>query len=84
MMNAELISVGLRRILIPTVYREDYLLAMRALSRNRTTEPYIKMLDRAQRFSARVDFSSYDLAHDILARANAFHEPTDARFLDNL
>ena len=84
MMNAELISVGLRRILIPTVYREDYLLALRALSRNRTAEPYTKMVDRAQRFSAKVDFSSYDGARDILERANAFQEPADARFLDDL
>ena len=84
MMNAELVSAGLRRILIPTVYREDYLLALRALSRQRTAEPYIKMVDRAHRFSARVDFSSYDAAHDVLARANAFQEPADARFLDNV
>ncbi|GMR23243.1 MAG: hypothetical protein BMS9Abin37_1654 [Acidobacteriota bacterium] len=42
------------------------------------------MTDKAQRFSAKVDFSSYDAAHDILARANAFQEPADARFLDNI
>ena len=84
MMNAELISAGLRRILIPTVYREDYLLALRALSRRTSADPYIKMLDRAQRFSAKVDFSSYDAARDILARANAFQEPADVQFLDNL
>ncbi len=84
MMNAELISTGLRRILIPTVYREDYLLALRALSRNGTAEPCIKMMDRAQRFSAKVDFSSYDAAHDTLEQANAFQEPADARFLDNV
>ena len=84
MMNAELVSAGLRRMLIPTVYREDYFLALRALSRQTSAEPYIKMLDRAQRFSAKVDFSSYDAAHDILARANAFQEPADARFLDNI
>ncbi len=81
---AELIRAGLRRILIPTVFREDYLLAQRALSRNRTAEPYVRMMDRAQRFSAKVDFSSYDAAHEVLARANAFHEPAEARFLDNI
>ncbi len=79
-----MLTTGLRRILIPTVFREDYLLALRALSRNRTTEAYIKMLDRAQRFSAKVDFSPYDAAHEILARANAFQEPMDARFLDDI
>jgi len=81
---AELIRAGLRRILIPTVFREDYLLALRALSRNRTAEAYVKMLDRAQRFSAKVDFSSYNAVHEILARANTVQEPTDARFVDDI
>ena len=84
MMNAQLISVGLHRILVPTVYREDYLLVLRDLSRQRTVEPYIKMVDRSQRFSASVDFSTYEAAHDFLARANAFQEPADARFWDNV
>jgi len=65
-------------------FREDYLLALRALSRNRTAEAYVKMLDRAQRFSAKVDLSSYNAAHEILARANTVQEPTDARFVDDI
>ena len=48
MMNAELVHGNRARIIIPTVYREDYLLALRALTRNGNTEPYIRMLDRAQ------------------------------------
>lgn len=80
-MNAELVSTGLRRILIPTVYREDYLLALRALSRNGIAEPYVKMLDRAQRFSSQIDFSSYETACELLTKANAFEESSDARLV---
>lgn len=84
MMNAELVHAGLRRILIPAVYREDYLLALRAVSRQKHTEPYIKMMDRAQRFSAKIDFSSYKAACDMLTKSDAFKEPNEGRLKDNL
>ena len=35
MMNAELVKAGYSKILIPTVFREDYLLALRKLSRKK-------------------------------------------------
>ena len=82
MMNAELVIAGQRRILIPTVFREDYLLALRALSRQMHTEPYVRMMDRAHRFSSKIDFSSYESAFDILTEANAFKEPSEGRLKD--
>jgi len=85
MMNAELISVGLRRILhTHGLSRGLPPRAPCSLSRNGIAEPYVKMLDRAQRFSSKVDFSSYDAARGFLTRANAFEEPTDARLLDDI
>ncbi len=42
MLNAELVHGKRSRIIIPTVYREDYLLALRALTRQGNTDPYIK------------------------------------------
>src|SRR5258706_6387317 len=53
---------GERRILIPTAFREDYLLALRALSRERNPRPLLRMLDRAQSFSAAIDFSELSAA----------------------
>lgn len=74
MMNAELVHGGRCRILVPTVYREDYLLALRALSRQKNPEPYVRMLDNAQEFTANIDFSDYDRALETLRRCNAFQE----------
>ena len=77
MMNAELIAGGQRRILIPTVYREDYLLALRALSRDRRAEPLLRMLNRAQEFSARIDFIDLQSAVGVLEACRAFESDPD-------
>lgn len=72
MMNAELVHAGQCRIIIPTVYREDYLLALRRLSRERDADAYVRMLVRAQEFTASIDFSDYQQALEQLKRCNAF------------
>jgi Fic family protein len=79
MLNAELVHGKRSRIIIPTVYREDYLLALRALTRQSNTDPYIRMLDRAQDFTARIDFNDYERALAQLRAANAFLEPHEGR-----
>jgi len=74
-MNAHLSAAGLSRIVIPTVYREDYLLPLKALSENREPEGYVRSMMRAQRWSAAFD---YDLdvneLRESLALCNAFRE----------
>lgn len=75
MMNAELVAAGERRIIVPTVYRNNYLAGLRALSRNREPEPIIRILNFAQRYTAAIDFSDYDTAVAQLQRTNAFLDP---------
>jgi Fic family protein len=79
MLNAELVRGDRVRIIIPTVYREDYLLALRALTRQGNADPYIRMLDRAQDFTARIDFNNYERALAHLRAANAFLDPHEGR-----
>ena len=55
MMNAELVKARQTRIIIPTVYREDYMGALRKLTRQQSPAPYIRMLARAQQFSATIN-----------------------------
>lgn len=78
MMNAELVAAGLRRLIIPTVFRDDYLGALRALSRRGEPAAYLRMLDRAQEFSTSVDFSDFVAAQRSLTAGNAFKEPGEA------
>lgn len=74
-MNAHLTESGLSRIMIPTVYREDYLLPLKALSQNREPAGYIRSMTRAQRWSAAFDYDQ-DLneLREALVLCNAFKE----------
>lgn len=81
MTNAELLAEGQHRVIIPTVYREDYLLALRSLTRQGRTDPFLRMLDRAQEFVSRIDFQDLDAALETLRTANAFSEPSEARLI---
>ena len=49
---------GSVRIAMPTVYRGNYLSALKALSRTRRPEPLIRGLDHAQRWTAAVEWRS--------------------------
>ena len=79
MMNAELTATDECHIIVPTVYREDYLLTLRRLSRSQDPEPFIKMLERAQAFTASIDFSHYEKALDALKKADAFMQPSNGK-----
>ena len=81
MMNAELVHRGLSRIVMPTVYRDDYLLALRALSRSSNPVPLVRAMDYVQDFSSRLPMSSYDEAINALTNCNAFKDPDEARLI---
>jgi hypothetical protein len=81
MMNAELESAGECRIIIPTVYREDYIFALRRLSRAQDPDPYIRALLRAQKFVSILDFSEYNLCLEQLKKCNAFLEPSEGKLI---
>jgi hypothetical protein len=74
-MNAELIGGGQTRILIPIVYRDDYLTGLRVLTRQGRPEPLIQVLDFAHRYTAAIDFSDYDSALAALRATNALEDP---------
>jgi Fic family protein len=72
MMNAELVAAGEERILIPTVYRANYLSALKALSQNGLAEPLIRMLDYAQKWTAAIEWRGIEETHRELDACNAF------------
>ena len=78
MMNAELVAAGENRIIVPTVYRNNYLMALKALSQNRLTGALVRVIDFAQRYTATVDFQELHAARVILERTNAFADPNEA------
>jgi hypothetical protein len=74
MMNAELVAAGERRILVPTVFRSNYLTGLKALSQNGITRTFIRSLDFLQSYALAVDFSTYEGARTQLETTNAFVE----------
>ena len=80
MMSAELVSAGQPTILIPTVYRDNYLDTLRALTRRHRPGPLVAAMLAAQRFS-NLDFTSYPAILQELQRRNWFREPDEARIV---
>lgn len=73
-MNAELVAAGYCRVLIPTVFREDYIGALRAMTRKQHSEPLIEALRYAQRFVSEVPYENLDETIELMTRCNAFKE----------
>ena len=74
-MNAELVSGGQSRIIVPTVFRDDYLGGLRQLTRQSDATVLIKALRYAHDYTARIDFSALDGATEVFRATNAFNEP---------
>jgi len=82
MMNAELESSDLGSIIIPNCYREDYLLSLKAISRRKRFDPFIRMLLRALKFSNAIDFSDYRNALNEVKKRNWFLLPSEGKIID--
>lgn len=78
MMNAELVAAGEERIIIPTVYRNNYLTALKALSQNTQPSPIIRTLDFARKWVAAVPWTDFDTARRSLESCHAFVDSAEA------
>ncbi|MCP4120988.1 MAG: Fic family protein [Bacteroidetes bacterium] len=79
MMNAELVKENQARIIIPTVYRDDYLLALRKLTRQAKPAAYIRMLSRIHEYSYTIVGPDMGGMQLLLEESNAFLEHDEAR-----
>lgn len=77
MMNAELVSANQSKVIIPNVFRDDYILTLRRLRRQHDPEPYIRMLSRAHEFSSTIYGESMDEIQTKLEQSNAFLLPEE-------
>ena len=78
MMNAELVSAGEERIIIPTIFRTNYLSALKALSNVGNPTPLVRTLDFAQKWVAAVPWLSLDQVQVVLTACDAFMDPAVA------
>ena len=78
-MNAELVAAGHCRVLIPTVFRDDYVGGLRALTRQSNPDPFLQALTFAQRVTSGIRYDDLDEAIRTLERCRAFDDDEDAR-----
>lgn len=77
-MNGEYVAGDEQRAVIPTVTRNDYIRALRRLSRQDRPDLFVTYLDRVRRWTARMDWSTMSLSRRLLENTNAFVDPDDA------
>ncbi len=78
MMNAEFETARQVRAIVPTVYRLNYLAALKGATHNGVFESYISTMDFARHWTARIDFSSREAAERDLSVTNALRDPNEA------
>jgi len=78
MMNAELFRGGQSRIIVPTVFREDYILALRKLTRSKEPDTYIRVMEKLHKFSDNLYGADFDELNNYLVDCNAYEEPDKA------
>ncbi len=81
MMNTELVNKDESKIIIPTVYRDDYLLTLKRLTNQKDPAPYVEMLSKAHFFSEKLHFENYDDLYNYLNTHNAFYESDEGKHL---
>lgn len=79
MMNAELVKEKQSKIIIPTVFRDDYMGALKKLTKQGDAETYIRMMERAREFSQNIHNEDMDLMEKYLDNCEAFKEHTEGK-----
>lgn len=74
MMNAELVAADQSKIIIPTVFRDDYLNALRRLTRRNDPTVLIRAISRVRQFSAKIQGDDFDVTRQYLEQCNAFKD----------
>ena len=80
-LNSELYKAGLPTIIIPTVYREDYLTGLKTITKKGICGAYVRMFTRAFNFS-HMDFTDYQKIKKSLISKNWFLEPSDGKIIE--
>lgn len=74
MMNAELVAADQSKIIIPTVFREDYLNALRRLTRRSDPSVLLRAMTRVRNFSANITGDDFEASRSYLEKCNAFKD----------
>jgi hypothetical protein len=71
LMNAELTAAGLCRVMVPLPFRDEYLNALRALSRNDNPRSLWRTIDRAQSWASGMSWTGRERVLGLMEQTNA-------------
>jgi len=77
--NAELFKSGLSKIIVPTVYREDYIMSLKKFTNRKEPDTFIRVMDKLQFFSNNIFGNSFDELNDYCKATNAYREPSEGK-----
>lgn len=78
MMNAELAANDEYRIIIPNVYRNNYISSLRAMTNDGYAEALLKTLNFAQKYTQMIGWRDFDEATEMLQNTHAFMDANEA------
>lgn len=81
MMNAELVAAGACRVIIPSVYRNEYIASLKRMTHHSDSSAFIRVMSFAQELVQQVDFSDLNATLQVLERCNAFEKPAEDKRL---
>ena len=79
--NAELYKSGQSRIIVPTVYREDYILSLKKMTNLKDPDAFIRVMDKLQHFSSHIVGENFDELNDYFKATNAYKEPSEGKLV---
>jgi len=83
LMNAELSRCGRCRIIIPTLFHEQYVDAQRALTRGNDPDPLVRAVSRISKWATLFDYKDLKEVVARMKQSNAFQEePKEFKLLD--
>jgi hypothetical protein len=78
MMNAELIANRCNRVIVPSVYRNEYIASLKRMTNHNDPSAFVRVMGFAQEFVSRINFENLKNAVAILDACNAFEKPSDS------
>jgi Fic family protein len=73
-MNAELSAAGSCRIIVPTLFRDEYLDCLRVLTREEDPAPYLSAMQKIHEWTAAFDYEDIDKVIEQMKACNAFEK----------
>lgn len=77
--NAELFKSRLSRIIVPTVFREDYIGSLKRFTNRKDPDAFIRIMDKLQYFSNNIFGENFEELNNYIKATNAYKEPTEGK-----